>query len=265
MIGLVVPIYVGRMTMNGNPAQRKEADSLDVPSEKLQKELLTSYLQLSESYALYVRDRKNLSSIVSELVPRILRTKSAKLTTFAGEEKAILMDFLCNKNAVIAVNSTGKQLHSTLAFLSYLRLSLRPRYNLYAVTQVKAELRGEFLDFVSANNAQLCVIFEQAVPYLDGFHLLLPTAVRRDRSKEVIDFVSHKGHEIGAYSVDEDEPTFQVIHTHDLFLNTLATKVPEVYGFAISDDIWAGVNAAAFVLGDFDFGISAQPVKRLDL
>jgi hypothetical protein len=192
----------------------------------------------------------------------LVLTKPAKLLTFASENDMIFMNFHSDKNAILAVNATGTELHSTLALLSYLRLSTRPRYNIFALTQLNDRLRPKFLEFVSANEAELCVVFQQAVPHLDGFHLMLPEDAGIDRSNDVLDFVLSKGHEVGAYSVQDDRPTFHIIHSHEKFLNALASVVGEVYAFAVSDDIWAGVNAAAFVLGDFDFGISVQPARK---
>jgi hypothetical protein len=175
--------------------------------------------------------------------------------TFAKKNDVIAMNFLRDKNSILVVRSTGSEVHSTLALLSYLQLCIRPTYNIYAMPQVEAKLQSKLLKFVSSKNTELCVVFDQATPHLDGFYLMIPQTARIDRSKDVLDFVTSKGHEVGIYSLEEDRPTFQLTHSNDGLLNALASVVPEVYGFGVSDDIWAGVNAVAFVLGDFDFGI----------
>jgi hypothetical protein len=225
--------------------------------EKLQNELLANYARLRKSYARYKLTRTLLPRIISESIDQLLKRNSVRMVDFGQETRAICMNFFRDKNAVLIVNSTGKEVHSTLALLSYLKLSLRPAYNIYAVTEVETKMQPSLLKFVSSCNAALCILFEQGAPYLDGFHVVLPKSVRTDRSKGILEFVSSKGHEVGIYLVEKDRPTIQTVHSDQVFLNALTKLVPEVYGFAVSDDIWAGVNASAFVLGDFDLGIAA--------
>ncbi len=237
---------------------RSRAVRSDKLSERFQREVLADCVRLEKSYDRYRQTRKNLPRLVSRSIGRLVKTRSAKLKTFVEKDDMVYINSHCDKNAVLVVNATGKELHSTLALLSYLRLSTRPRYNIYALTQVDTGLHSKLLEFASMTKAELCVVFEQAVPYLSGFNLMVPRATRTDRSNDVLDFLSTKGHEVGIYSYEEDRPTFQTLRPESGFLNALASVVGEVYGFAVSDDIWAGVNATAFVLGDFDFGITAQ-------
>jgi hypothetical protein len=199
-----------------------------------------------------------MPDIVSRSIRRLVEAKSASLLPFRKKDDVIYLDYLRKKNSLLLVKSTALAVHSTLALLSYLQLCMKPSYNIYAMPQVEPKPESELLNFVSSKKVELCVVFEQATPYLDGFYLMVPPTLRRDRSEEIIDFVMTKGHEIGVYSIEEDRPTYPLVHSRERLLKELGLDVGEVYGFGISDDIWAGVNATAFVLGDFDFGITAR-------
>lgn len=205
---------------------------------------LTDYIQLTEDFGkIYTRILADLRRKFPEV--------EIKRDWFGTE--LLRFEQSQSRYAFLIANFHGDEVFASLSLLLCLEAHRTFDHNILAVpiaSKVKREnvdfsFRRRVIDFLERREVSLLVIFSQSHPYLDGFHVYVPSVnMQHDKSRQIIKEVAKHGHEVGAFCSSYDKPKYSVVRAgEDELVSLAAIRGIEAYRFALSQDIWAGYRA----------------------
>jgi hypothetical protein len=156
-------------------------------------------------------------------------------------------------------NMDGSQIFSTLAALKFADSVSAGPCTVYITPKVGpfrsyGEKIPDFFrkieGFLDETKVDLAIIIRDGHLFFDGFYISLLDEMQHDLAKRVVDKVRDLGHQTGKYSLRDDDPTYEVVHSDDeLFKLFVKSNVPAL-GFTVTEDFQACSDALGFVLSD---------------
>lgn len=218
-----------------------------------------AYLSAQKAFTNYRQAMKELDKVYNEVLFELKqRYPDVEIDKDQFGTELVKLNQDRSKSAFLIANFYGDEVYGSLSLLLCLEVGHMFDYRIFAIpiaSKVRREkidksLRQAVLWFVDKKGINLAVLFSQKNPYLDGFHIYVPSAdYEFDKSRQILGEVIKHGHEVGAYSLRHDKPSYAILKSHnDDMISIFAKKGIEAYRFVVSQDIWAGYRAVLALL-----------------